>query len=677
MQQAEMYAELRFAIEDLSLRGLFVAARWAAEQLNGFEEVYKLKGMAVSVRRKGFDTLNDTCSSNPSFMLAKSHFEFKEYGRASYALHGVPGPAAQFLRLYAAYLAGEKKKNQERMDQGGFLGANLQCVNPDLDELEICLEQISKDHAEEGLATDPFILYLHGLVLLERRQTQAATKMLVQSVNAYPCNWSAWQALRYLCNSLNAVQKLDLPNHWVRDFFLASVLLDLQQNQEAMGRLQRLSQMFPNSVYMESLVAQVHYNLQNYDEAQSLYEDILSKDPFRLEGMDVFSNILFVKEQAAALSQLAHRATATDKYSPEACCIVGNYFSLKAQHEKAVEYFQRALKLNPDYLAAWTLMGHEYMEMKNTSAAVEAYRRAVNLCPSDFRAWYGLGQAYELLKMPYYAIYYHRRATALRPTDARMWCALGQCYASDQVSLTDQAIRCYRRAVEYNDPDGIAAHALASLYESREEYDAAEQLYRYNLARLEAAGNPLGADAVEALIFLGNRCKETGRLHEALQVCERLMDVGGPAKERAKSLAREVNSLIRNHSAGIQAVANQVPLTHQASSSHLSSIGARGTNMLKGQPSFDDFNSRMEIAIEEGPCALPVDTTVDCERAASRELQSSDSRHKDHPLMDGLDDYSIMGVMEQLQVSRATAGELIRKAGGDPVRAISANMHLT
>ena len=39
-------------------------------------------------------------------------------------------------------------------------------------------------------------------------------------------------------------------------------------------------------------------------------------------------------------------------------------------HERAVEYFRRALRLNPSYLAAWTLMGHEYMEMKNTAAAI-------------------------------------------------------------------------------------------------------------------------------------------------------------------------------------------------------------------------------------------------------------------------------------------------------------------
>jgi hypothetical protein len=72
-----MYVELRHAIDDLSLRGLFVAARWAAEQLNGLDEVNKLSEMAVSVSKNSFEDTNDACSCNPSFMLAKAHFEFK------------------------------------------------------------------------------------------------------------------------------------------------------------------------------------------------------------------------------------------------------------------------------------------------------------------------------------------------------------------------------------------------------------------------------------------------------------------------------------------------------------------------------------------------------------------------------------------------------------------------
>lgn len=102
----------------------------------------------------------------------------------------------------------------------------------------------------------------------------------------------------------------------------------------------------------------------------------------------------------------------------------------------------------------------------------EAYRRAVQLSPRDYRAWYGLGQTYELLRMPFYALYYFRRATQLRPHDARMWCAMGQCYENDQLQSVDKdkmevaAIRCYRRAVQNGDREGIALHKLVGLLSS-------------------------------------------------------------------------------------------------------------------------------------------------------------------------------------------------------------------
>ena len=54
-----------------------------------------------------------------------------------------------------------------------------------------------------------------------------------------------------------------------------------------------------------------------------------------LQGLDVYSNILYVKEGQAQLSHLAHRMLAAHKFRPETCCIVGNYFSLKGDHEQA------------------------------------------------------------------------------------------------------------------------------------------------------------------------------------------------------------------------------------------------------------------------------------------------------------------------------------------------------
>ena len=46
-------------------------------------------------------------------------------------------------------------------------------------------------------------------------------------------------------------------------------------------------------------------------------------------------------------------ANKTDKYRPETCCIIGNFYSQRAEHEKAIIYFQRALQLNKRFLSAW------------------------------------------------------------------------------------------------------------------------------------------------------------------------------------------------------------------------------------------------------------------------------------------------------------------------------------
>ena len=101
-------------------------------------------------------------------------------------------------------------------------------------------------------------------------------------------------------------------------------------------------------------------------------------------------------------------------------------------------------------------------QTQRSPLAADAYRQAVDISPRDYRAWYGLGQAYELMGMQHYALYYYRRAATLRPTDSRMWTAMGQCYESDEVAADQAAIRCYNRALQHNDREGLAMGRLVS-----------------------------------------------------------------------------------------------------------------------------------------------------------------------------------------------------------------------
>lgn len=230
------------------------------------------------------------------------------------------------------------------------------------------------------------------------------------------------------------------------------------------------------------------------------------------------------------------------QYRAETCCVIGNYYSLKQLHEKAVIYFQRALKLNRGYLSAWTLMGHEYVELKNSPAAVEAYRRAVEINPRDYRAWYGLGQTYELLKMPLYSLHYYRQAQRLRPYDARMWSALAQTYR--ELTRWVEASKCYERAIGLNEADSNSVYELAMLYRDKLQDLSRAAEYFEKVVELHAleGGSEESEYTMEACTFLAEHYRSLNDNERAEQYALRLLNVGGKHKESAKSLLHALHA---------------------------------------------------------------------------------------------------------------------------------------
>lgn len=209
--------------------------------------------------------------------------------------------------------------------------------------------------------------------------------------------------------------------------------------------LAELLTIFPESSFLLTCSALLAYHEKDFVGADAHFNHLLAKHPHRLDSLDHYSNILFVMNMRPKLSFLAHLCSTIDKFRPESCVVIGNYYSLLSQHEKAVQYFRRALTLDRSCLSAWTLMGHEYVELKNTHAAIESYRRAVDVNRRDYRAWYGLGQTYEVLEMHAYALWYFKRAAGIRPWDGKMWMAVGSCLQKMGRDL--EGIKALKRAL--------------------------------------------------------------------------------------------------------------------------------------------------------------------------------------------------------------------------------------
>lgn len=501
--EAILRAQLQDAVLACTERCLYQSAKWAAELLNSLPEATVDNGSDTDVDSPMSDTQPPHTPSQPpkdpiearleareltKYLLAKTFFDCREFDRcaAVFLPHSLPkaplntsSPAAKtkqsakgkaksttptksnvsmasirnlsqkslFLALYARYIAGERRMNEDsEMILGPQDGGVT--VNKELTGISAILDEWFKNFPTSGRQSQGWLEYLYGLVLAKSKNEELALQYLIDSVKLCPYNWGAWQEMSDLFATPEDFQQVSprLPTNIPAFIFQIYAPQELYQtSQQIHSFLTQVMEVFPNSAFLQTQRALLFYHSKAYEDAEQIFSDLLIANPHRIDSMDNYSNVLYVLENRPKLAFLAQLAMATDKFRPETCCVIGNYYSSKSEHEKAVIYFRRALTLDRKFLSAWTLMGHEFMEMRNTHAAIESYRRAVDVNRKDYRAWYGLGQTYEVLEMHSYAIFYYQRAAALRPYDPKMWHALGACFG--KIGKMDNGIRAYKRAL--------------------------------------------------------------------------------------------------------------------------------------------------------------------------------------------------------------------------------------
>ena len=111
-----------------------------------------------------------------------------------------------FLALYAKYILGEKRKDEDgEMILGPVDGGST--VNKELVGITVGLQGWFADRAAKGLegSNQGWLEYLYGIVLSKGKTEAEARRWLVRSVHLCPYNWGAWLELSELLNSVEEV----------------------------------------------------------------------------------------------------------------------------------------------------------------------------------------------------------------------------------------------------------------------------------------------------------------------------------------------------------------------------------------------------------------------------------------------------------------------------------------
>ena len=471
---------------------------------------------------------------------ANTLFDLKEYNKCINILSPLLNPKyprAMFLYYLSKYYLVSEKMQEEKLNNNENLGLKYASTDT-LNKLQIELAEKISDFS-------PFLNYLYGIILKDLKKYEESKIYFIKALNSCPFIWSCWVDLCYVLKQIGSKNSFNLINdHWMKYFFLENYFIEKNYDAEAIQILDLLQNLFPNNAFIQNQLAVCYYNLHEYELSIEYFEKLFQLDQYRYEGVDFYSHILFIKENYCELSNLAYRCYENNKYRPETCCVIGNFYALKGEHPKAIAFFKRALKLDNSYLPVYTLMGHEFLEMKIISSAVESYRTAIDVDPNDFNAYYGLASVYEISQMYNFALYYYMKAAKSKPNDSRMFTALGMTY--EKLDKKVEAIKCYEKAIIFKDKEGIALYRMAKLYDEMGEKDKAAVCFEKNLTK-NFEGNFDGESMIESCLYLGKYYKEKNMYDKAYNILMKLKDYEGSEKDEIHSLIKEINNLRSNN----------------------------------------------------------------------------------------------------------------------------------
>lgn len=107
-------------------------------------------------------------------------------------------------------------------------------------------------------------------------------------------------------------------------FTAITVMLDLHTaTDKVLSIIRDLQSIFPHSIHLRAQEALVYYHMRDFETAEKHFEAVQQLDPYRMEEVDIYSNMLYVMDKRAKLGQIAHEYAEIDRNRAEVCCLIG------------------------------------------------------------------------------------------------------------------------------------------------------------------------------------------------------------------------------------------------------------------------------------------------------------------------------------------------------------------
>lgn len=178
---------------------------------------------------------------------------------------------------------------------------------------------------------------------------------------------------------------------------------------------------------------------------------------------------------------------------------------------EALEAYDRALNLRPDYAEVWQEKAKTLSELKQYRASQSAYDKAIELNPEYLEAWTGRGYVLDKLQQDKEAMASFEHALKIQPDYPPAWQGRGDSLLNSQ--RYEEAIASYEKAVKFQPNLYQAWYNQGQAYQNLKQYEQAVNSYQKTVE--------IKSDNPEAWYNLGNVFLELNKNQEALDSYEK------------------------------------------------------------------------------------------------------------------------------------------------------------
>ncbi len=360
--------------------------------------------------------------------------------------------------------------------------ANTLLQKGDLQQAKKLFEKVLKNFKH-----DPELHLILGYICGQTGEASKAITYLIKASTLQPKNPQthynlgvAYQDYRDYPKAINCFRTvLELaPGMMEAKYNLALSFHRLNEHEKAVGLLNQLHVELPANMEVSQALASCYFSLGNHEKTIKLTEKII-----------------------------------TYNQSPKAYCLLGTAKLKENLKSEAVEAFQSALLIDPEYIDAMLALGQYYLDERNPENSVVFIKQALTQDTENLAAHLKLAHVYIDLGRPEDAIFYYRKA--MRIDNQSDEAHKGLADAQEMLGQWDDAILTYKQMIHARIGVELAEAGMAHIFERKNKPDEAMAILQRQLSEEEPN--------ILALCTFGNLSRERKTFEEAIECCEKAL----------------------------------------------------------------------------------------------------------------------------------------------------------